>query len=189
MTKKIPLFAVTAAAIVLVLSGCEDLSGTDDMPTALPHIGTWYFDDPKPDDAMPLPPGARLVLTETAFTLAMGDDAGTPFTLFGTPDVTRFEVTGTYMIGVDGSASFSLPDPPTSTLTVEPDALKMEIAANVVLAAVAFSADASAMVVFDPANPNRVTISGAFLPGLLNLPDVTEVTACKDEACPEDAGS
>ena len=37
---------------------------------------------------MPLPPGARLVLTETAFTLAMGDDAGTPFTLFGTPDVT-----------------------------------------------------------------------------------------------------
>ena len=31
MTKKTPLFAVTAAAIALVLGGCEDLLGTDDM--------------------------------------------------------------------------------------------------------------------------------------------------------------
>ena len=184
MTKKIPLFAVTAAAIVLVLSGCEDLSGTDDMPTALPHIGTWYFDDPKPDDAMPLPPGARLVLTETAFTLAMGDDAGTPFTLFGTPDVTRFEVTGTYMIGVDGSASFSLPDKPEDAVIVEPAARQRAIGAAVVAAAAALPADTSPMVMIDPGPPTMVTISGSFLPGLLNLPDVMEVTACKGAPCP-----
>ena len=183
MTRKIPLFAVTAAAIALVLSGCEDLTGTDDMPTALPHIGTWYFADPDPDDDIPVPPGARLVLGETEFTLAMGDDTGTMFTLFQTPGVTKFEVTGTYMIGVDGNASFSLPDDLGSAVTVKPDELTSEIAPEVVTAAAALSADASAKVVFDPVNPNRVTISGSFLPGLLSLPNVTEVTACKGAPC------
>ena len=35
----------------------------------------------------------------------------------------------------------------------------------------------------DPADLNRVTISGASLPELLNMPGVTEVTACKGMPC------
>ena len=45
MTSKVPLLAVSVAAIALVLSGCDD---------------------------MPVPPDARLVLTAADFTLAMG---------------------------------------------------------------------------------------------------------------------
>ena len=67
------MLAVSVAAIALVLSGCDDMSGTDDVSTVLPHHGTWYFDDPDPDDDMPVPPDARLVLTAADFTLAMGD--------------------------------------------------------------------------------------------------------------------
>ena len=196
MTMKITLFAITAAAITLGLSGCDGLLGTDDMDTAgddmspaLPHIGTWYFADPDPADDIPVPPDARLVLGEIEFTLAMGDEMGTAFTLFETPDVTKFKVTGTYTIGADG-ASFSLPDPPTSAITVEPAALQMQIARGVVIAAAALQEDATAMIMIDVvATPSRVTISGSFLPELLNLPGVTAVTACKDKACPANAGS
>ena len=39
------------------------------------------------------------------------------------------------------------------------------------------------MVTIDSATPNMVTISGAFMPALLNLPGVTEVTACKGAPC------
>ena len=171
-----------------MLSGCEDLTGTDDMPTALPHIGTWYFADPDPDDDVPVPPDARLILKETEFTLAMGD--GTEmFMLFDVPGVRRFKVTGTYTIGADG-ASFSLPADPTDAVTVEPAALQMQIAPGVVTAAAALQEDATAMIMVDVvATPSRVTISGSFLPELLNLPNVTEVTACKGDPCPEDAGS
>ena len=31
-----------------------------------------------------------------------------------------------------------------------------------------------------------MTLQGAFIVGLLNLPDVTAVMACKDMACPDD---
>ena len=176
------MLAVSVAAIALVLSGCDDMTGTGDVPAELPHHGTWYFDDPVPGDGVRVPPDARLVLTATKFTLAMGDGME-PFTLFDVPGVTRFEVTGTYMIGADGSASFTLPEPPTSTVIVEPSTAETAILAAVVAAAEALSADTSAMLEIDPANLDRVTISGDFLPGLLNLPDVTEVTACKGAPC------
>ena len=39
------------------------------------------------------------------------------------------------------------------------------------------------MVVIDPATPNMVTISGTFMPALLSLPGVMEVTACKGAPC------
>ncbi len=188
MTPRGALLAITAVAIALVMSGCDDMTVTDDVSTALPHHGTWYFADPNPDDAIPLPPDARLVLTETEFTLAMGD--GTEmFMLFDVPGVRRFEVTGTYTIGADG-ASFSLPPDPTDAVTVEPAALQTQIAPGVVTAAAALQDDATVMIMVDVvATPSRVTISGSFLPELLNLPDVTRVIACKDEACPADAGS
>ncbi len=180
MTPRGALLAVTAAAIALVLSGCDDMTVTDDVPTALPHHGTWYFDDPDPDDGVPVPPDARLVLTETEFTLALGDGMET-FTLFDVPNVTRFEVTGTYMVGAHLSASFGLD--PADAVTVEPESAERAIAQKVVAAVEALSADTSAMLEIDPANTDRVTISGSFLPGLLNLPGVTEVTACKGAPC------
>ena len=186
MTKKISFFVVTAAAVALVLSGCGKGPGMDEMATVPPHIGTWYFADPMPDDAIPVPPGARLVLTETAFTLVMGDDMETPFTLFETPGVTKFEVKGTYTIGADGSTSFNLLDPLSSAVAVEPAALALQIAPKALAAVAAIPEDATAMVVIDPATPNMVTISGDFMPALLNLPGVTEVTACKDMECPAD---
>ena len=69
MTKKISFFVVTAAAVALVLSGCGKGPGMDDMDmaTVLPHVGTWYFADPVPDDDKPLAPNARLELTDTMF--------------------------------------------------------------------------------------------------------------------------
>jgi hypothetical protein len=188
MTKKISFFVVTVAAVALVLSGCSRGPGMDDMEpddmaTVLPHIGTWYFADPMPDDAILVPPGARLVLEEAKFTLAMGDDMGTSFTLFETPGVTKFEVFGTYMIGAGGSASFSFPEDLVSAVTVEPAALALQIAPNALAAVATIPEDATAMVVIDPATPNMVTISGAFMPALLNLPGVMEVTACKGAPC------
>jgi hypothetical protein len=193
MTKKISFFVVTVAAVTLVLSGCGKGPGMDmepdDMATVLPHIGTWYFADPMPDDAIPVPPGARLVLTATGFTLAMGDDMETTFTLFETPGVTKFEVKGTYTIGADGSTSFNLLDPPTSAVEVEPVALALQIAPKALAAVATIPEDATAMVVIDPATPNIVTISGDFMPTLLNLPGVTAVSACKDMACPADGGT
>ncbi len=182
MTPRGALLAITAVAIALVMSGCDDMTVTDDVSTALPHHGTWYFDDPVPGDGVPVPPDARLVLTETEFTLAMGDGIET-FTLFDVPNVTKFEVTGTYMVGADLSASFALLDPPTSAVTVEPDSAQRAIAEEVVAAAAALQADSTAMFMVDPANPDRVTISGSFLPGLLSLPGVMEVTACKGAPC------
>ena len=180
MTPKGVLLAVTAGAIALVLAGCDDVTATGDEPAALPHHGTWYFEDPDPADDVPLPPDARLVLTPAGFTLAMGDDEKTEFTLFETPGVTRFQVTGTYVVGADGSVSFTL-DP--DDVMVEPDAVQSAIAPQVRSAAEALSADTSAMLMIDPANFNRVTISGASLPGLLGLLGVTEVTACKGAPC------
>ena len=88
------------------------------------------------------------------------------------------------MIGVDGSASFSLPDKPEDAVIVEPAAQQRAIGAAVVAAAAALPADTSPMVMIDPGPPTMVTISGSFLPGLLNLPDVMEVTACKGAPCP-----
>ena len=111
----------------------------------------------------------------------MGDDEKTEFTLFETSGVTRFQVTGTYVIRADGSVSFTL-DP--EDVIVEPNAVKSAIALEVVAAAAALSADTSAMLMIDPANLNRVTISGASLPELLNMPGVMEVTACKGMPCP-----
>lgn len=181
MTLRSALLAITAGAIALALSGCDDMTGTDDVPAALPYHGTWYFEDPDPDDAVPIPPDARLVLTQAGFTLAMGDDEKTEFMLFETPGVTKFQVNGTYMIGADGSVSFTL-DP--EDVIVEPNAVKSAIAPQVVAAAAALAADTSAMLMIDPADLNRVTISGASLPGLLNMPDVMEVTACKGMPCP-----
>ena len=193
MTKKISFFVVTVAAVTLVLSGCGKGPGMDmepdDMATVLPHIGTWYFADPMPDDAIPVPPGARLVLTATGFTLAMGDDMETTFTLFETPGVTKFEVKGTYTIGADGSTSFNLLDPLSSAVAVEPAALALQIAPKALAAVAAIPEDATAMVVIDPATPNMVTISGDFMPTLLNLPGVTAVTACKVMACAADGGT
>ena len=193
MTKKISFFVVTVAAVTLVLSGCGKGPGMDmepdDMATVLSHIGTWYFADPMPDDAIPVPPGARLVLTATGFTLAMGDDMETTFTLFETPGVTKFEVKGTYTIGADGSTSFNLLDPPTSAVEVEPVALALQIAPKALAAVATIPEDATAMVVIDPATPNIVTISGDFMPTLLNLPDVTSVTACRGMECPADGGT
>ena len=180
MTLRGALLAITAAAITLVSSGCEDMTGTGDEPTTLPHHGTWYFADPDPDDDVPVPPDSRLILKETEFTLAMGDDMGTEFMLFDTPGVTRFEVTGTYMIGADGSVSFTLSD---EDVIVEPNAVKSAIALEVRAAVAALSAATSAMLMIDPLDLNRVTISGDFLPELLNLPDVTEVSACKGAPC------
>ena len=174
--------AVAAVAVALMLTGCDDMSGTGDEPAALPHHGTWYFADPDPDDDVPVPPGARLVLAETEFTLAMGDGMDTPFPLFQTPGVTRFEVSGTYTIGVEG-ASFDLPDDLASDVIVKPDSVQEMIAARVVAAAAALQEDATATIMVDPTDLNRVTISGDFLPGLLSLPDVTEVTACKGAPC------
>ena len=84
------------------------------------------------------------------------------------------------MIGADGSVSFTF-DP--EDVIVEPDAVKSAIAPKVLAAAQALSADTSAMLMIDPADFNRVTISGASLPGLLGLPGVTEVTACKGAPC------
>ena len=180
MTSRGALLAITAGAIALALSGCDDMTGTDDVPATLPHHGTWYFEDPDPGDAVPVPPDARLVLTPAGFTLAMGDGEKTEFTLFDTPGVTRFQVTGTYTIGADGSVSFTL-DP--DDVIVEPNAVKSAIAPRVRAAAEALSVDTSAMLVVDPADLDRVTISGASLPGLLGLPGVTEVTACKGAPC------
>ena len=196
MTKRVSLIAVIAAAIALLLSGCDSGPGTDDMmdgddmPATLPHHGTWYFADPDPADMIPLPPDARLVLDAKTFKLAIGDEMGTAFTLFMTPGVTKFVVTGTYTIGADGSASFSLPDadmdgaPDLTAVEVEPATVLPTIGPAIVTAAAAIPADAPAMVEFDdPANPTKVTISGAFLPGLLNLPGVTAVIACKGVPC------
>ena len=190
MTKKISFFVVTVAAVTLVLSGCGKGPGMDDMEpddmaTVVLHIGTWYFADPMPDDAILVPPGARLVLTATGFTLAMGDDMGTSFTLFETPGVTKFEVSGTYTAAADGTFSFSLPEDLVSEVTVEPATVELAIALRLAIAVAAIPEDATAMVVIDPATPNIVIISGAFMPALLNLP-VTEVTACKNMACPDD---
>ncbi len=180
MTPKGVLLAVTAGAIALALTGCDDMTATGDEPTTLPYHGTWYFEDPDPADDVPLPPDARLVLGAETFTLAMGDGMGTEFTLFDQSGVTRFEVTGTYVIGADGSVSFTF-DP--ADVIVKPNAVKSAIAPQVLAAAQALSADTSAMLMIDPADLNRVTISGASLPGLLNLPGVTEVTACKGAPC------
>ena len=181
MTGKVPLLAVAAAALALVLSGCDDMSATDDVPTALPHHGTWYFADPVP--GVPVPPDARLELEETEFTLAMGDGMEA-FTLFDVPGVTRFEVTGTYMIEADGSASFGFPQDPLDAVTLEPDELRVQIAPQVVAAAAALQEDTTVMIMIDVvATPIKVTISGSSLPGLLNLPGVTEVTACKGTPC------
>lgn len=180
MTPRGALLAITAGAIAVALSGCDDMTGRDDVPATLPYHGTWYFEDPDPDDAVPIPPDARLVLTPAGFTLAMGDDEKTEFTLFETPGVTRFQVTGTYMIGADGSVSFTL-DP--EDVIVEPNAVQSAIAPQVLAAAQALSLDTSAMLIVDPADLNTVTISGPSLPGLLNLPGVTEVTACKGAPC------
>ena len=180
MTPKGVLLAVTTGAIALALIGCDDMTGTGDEPAALPHHGTWYFEDPDPDDAVPIPPDARLVLGAETFTLAMGDGMGTEFTLFDQSGVTRFEVSGTYVIGADGSVSFTLDQ---DDVIVEPDAVKAAIALELVAAAAVLSADTSAMLMIDPANLNRVTISGASLPELLNMPGVTKVTACKAAPC------
>ena len=95
---------------------------------ALPYIGTWYFADPMPDDDILVPPGARLVLEEAKFTLAMGDDDGTTFELFQTPGFTKFEVFGTYTAEPTGRFSFSLPDEdmdgvPDRRFVVEPPQL------------------------------------------------------------------
>ncbi len=182
MTPRGALLAITAVAIALVMSGCDDMTVTDDVSTALPHHGTWYFADPNPDDAIPLPPDARLVLTETEFTLAMGDGMET-FTLFDVPNVTTFEVTGTYTIGADGSASLSLPNPLEVAVVVKPYAAKTAIEAAVNAVAAELPADSSPVVMFDLANPEKVTISWDFLPALLDLPGVTEVTACKGAPC------
>ena len=190
MTKKISFFVVTAAAVALVLSGCSRGPGMDDMDMALPHIGTWYFADPMPDDDILVPPGARLVLEEAKFTLAMGDDDMTTFELFQTPGFTKFEVSGTYTAGADGTFSFSLPDedmdgvPDATAFVVEPQQLIPAVVFG--LATAQLGATADAMVVIDSATPNMVIISGDFMPALLNLPDVTEVTACKNMACPAD---
>ena len=198
MTKKISFFVVTAAAVALVLSGCGKGPGMDmepdDMATVLPHIGTWYFADPNPDDDKPVAPNARLELTDTKFAVKMGDDDMTTFELFQTPGFTKFEVEGTYTAGADGTFSFSLPDedmdgvPDATAFVVEP--MQLAPALVVGLAAAQLGATADAMVTInDSATPNMVTISGPFIPTLLNLPDVMEVTACKDEVCPEDGGS
>lgn len=189
MRKRVSLLAVTVVVIALVLSGCgngpgtDDMMDGDDMPATLPHHGTWYFADPDPADMIPLPPDARLVLDAETFKLAIGDKMGTAFTLFMTPGVTRFEVSGTYTIGADGSASFNLPMDVASAVIIEPAALALQITPNVLAAVQAIPADDTVMVVIDPANPTTVTISGAFLPGLLNLPGVTAVTACKGAPC------
>ena len=112
----------------------------DDMPMTLPHVGTWYFADPA--GTIPVPPDARLVLNaEGGFTLAMGDEMGTEFTLFMTPGITKFEVSGTYMIGADESASFSLPDNPASAVSVEPPASLAAIGPALVTALAAIPAD------------------------------------------------
>ena len=187
MTKKISFFVVTAAAVALVLSGCGKGPGMDDMDMALPYVGTWYFADPVPDDDKPLAPNARLELTDTMFEVKMGDDAMTTFELFQTKGFTKFEVSGTYTAGADGTFSFSLPDedmdgvPDLTAFVVEPVQLAPVVLAG--LATAQLGATAEAMVVIAPATPNMVTISGDFMPALLNLPDVTEVTACKGDPC------
>jgi hypothetical protein len=192
MTKKISFFVVTVAAVALVLSGCSRGPGMDDMEpddmaTVLPHIGTWYFADPDPDDDKPVAPNARLELTDTTFAVKMGDDDMTTFELFQTPGFTKFEVEGTYTAGADGTFSFSLPDedmdgvPDLTAFVVEP--VQLAPALVVGLETAQLGATADAMVVIDPATPNMVTISGAFMPALLNLPGVMEVTACKGAPC------
>ena len=183
MTLKGALLAITAWAITLALSGCDDMTGTGDEPAALPHHGTWYFEDPDPADDTPLPPDARLVLGAETFTLAMGDGMGTEFTLFDQSGVTRFEVTGTYTIGGDEGVSFTLSDRLEDAVIVEPSTARTAILPAVVAAAEVIRGDTTATLMIDPAILNRVTISGASLPGLLNLPGVTEVTACKGAPC------
>ena len=187
-----------------MLSGCGNGPGMDGkdmepddmgggMQTALPHIGTWYFADPNPDDDKPVAPNARLELTDTTFAVKMGDDDMTMFELFQTQGFTKFEVSGTYTAGADGSFSFSLPDedmdgmPDATAFMVEP--LQLAPVVVVGLATAQLGATADAMVTIDPATPNMVTISGAFIPTLLNLPGVMSVTACKDMACPADGGT
>ena len=184
MTLRGALFAITAAAIALLLTGCDDMTATGDEPAALPHHGTWYFEDPDPADAVPIPPDARLVLGAETFTLAMGAEMGTEeFMLFMTPGITRFEVAGTYTIGGDEGVSFTLPDRLEEAVIVEPSTARTAILPAVVAAAEVIRGDTTAALMVDPANLNQVTISGSFLPGLLILPGVTEVTACKGAPC------
>ena len=63
-----------------------------------------------PDDDIPVAPNARLELTDATFAVKMGDDDMTTFELFQIPGFTKFEVSGTYTAGADGTFSFSLPD-------------------------------------------------------------------------------
>ena len=174
MTKKISFFVVTVAAVALVLSGCSRGPGMDDMEpddmaTVLPHIGTWYFADPDPDDDKPVAPNARLELTDATFAVKMGDDDMTTFELFQIPGFTKFEVSGTYTAEADGTFSFSLPDedmdgvPDLTAFVVEP--VQLDSGVVVGLAAAQLGATADAMVVIDPATPNMVTISGDFHAG------------------------
>ena len=189
MTKKISFFVVTVAAVTLVLSGCGKGPGMDDMATwrcLMSARGTSPI--PMPDDDKPLAPNARLELTDTTFEVKMGDDAMTTFELFQTKGFTKFEVSGTYTAGADGTFSFSLPDedmdgvPDLTAFVVEPVQLTPVVLAG--LATAQLGATAEAMVVIaDSATPNMVTISGDFMPTLLNLPGVMKVTACKGDPC------
>ena len=163
---------MTVAAVTLVLSGCGKGPGMDDMDMALPHIGTWYFADPMPDDDILVPPGARLVLEEAKFTLAMGDDDMTTFELFQTPGFTKFEVEGTYTAAADGTFSFSLPD---EDMDGVPDLTAFAptgadlVAAAAIQTLIMPAPDGDVMITVDEdADPDTITVTGSFLDTLLD---------------------
>ena len=180
--KKISLFAVMVAAVVLVLSGCgrgpgiDDMEMPDDMPMAPAYVGTWYFS------------GAVAVdLEATAFTVTAGD--GT--TPLGTEGhfamLTKIVVKGTVAaqgealmltVGTDENSieltfADTVPEAEQGQATAAITELLMQADDQPVMIAINAEAD-----------PVTMTVTGSFTTTLLGMPPGTPLTACKGQQCP-----
>ena len=168
MTKKISLFAVTAAAVALVLSGCGGGPGTgdmdmDDMPVMPSLDGTWVFTG---FSAMITVPDVTVTVGDGMMPLSM--DMNSPLAA-----VTQATVKGT--LAMEGTA-FKL------TLAEGDDAISVKLVEGATLVNPGAEALAEGAIkgliemaqaedvmitVDEEADPATMTVTGSFLDALL----------------------
>jgi hypothetical protein len=188
MTKKISFFVVTVAAVTLVLSGCGNGPGMDgkdmepdDMPMALPYVGTWHLAG--------LPVAATVKLEAAEFTITAGDGTAAigmeaPYNL-----ITMIVVNGNLEVA-DTAFTLTVPDGGVEA-TFAPGVTPVQQAgfSAGILAGLQVADDSPVMVTISD-DGNSITLQGAFIVNLLNLPDdAPALMACKDMACPADGGT
>ena len=182
MTKKISFFVVTAAAVALVLSGCRNGPGMDDMEpddmaTVLPYVGTWHLAG--------LPVAATVKLEAAEFTITAGD--GTAAIGMEAPYdvITMIVVTGDFEVA-DAAFTLTVSDDDGVDATFAAGVMQQEVLSAAILAGLQVADDAPVMVTISD-DGNTMTLQGAFIVSLLKLPaDTPAVMACKDMACPDD---